>query len=84
MPDLPHGAQIKVECVPKERMQGHKQVVDSIVLMRTPAFKGTAQPDGWLQHQEEIIQEERSENMEEVTASSSATLHLLARFYIGH
>lgn len=34
-PHLLHGDYIKVEGVPKERMQGHKQVVDSIVLMRT-------------------------------------------------
>lgn len=34
-PHLLHGDYIKVEGMPKERMQGHKQVVDSIVLMRT-------------------------------------------------
>lgn len=61
--------------MPKERMQGHKEVADSIILVRTPTMKGTAHLGGWLQHQEEIVQEGQSESMEEVATDSSATLN---------
>ena len=45
---LPHGAQLPVEGVPRGRTQGHKQVVEGVVLTGTPSFTDTAHPDSWL------------------------------------
>lgn len=81
---LLHDAQIEVEGMAMGRMQGHKQGVDSMVPVRIPAFESAARLNDWLQCEEETIEEEQSENMEEDTATSSATWHLLAMFCTGY
>lgn len=61
---LPCSVQLQVEGVASRRLQGHKQVVSSIILEGSPALKTTAHPDSWLQQQKESNQEQSEDTQD--------------------